>query len=906
MILCTALAALGQPAERVIIADFDDGRVDPQTWALIPRQDIEWAFVPRNGGQALHLRAAKGNAGIATRERFPARFRLTFDFLQPADEAGGYRAVVAHASGWGHSFWFEYDRSSLAVWTNFEGGWAPRWTAEGMQPDTWYTVTVDNELERVRFRIQQTGGAVVAESPWLPHDVVGAGSLSLRADSGDTLRGVLYDSIVLELPGRLDVGQMPGVERALHDSLAAAGPIETARIRSLETADGLAVQLDAAAVVRGWALDGRPLEVGQADVCAGIWAWDVAAGRQYHRFLPRPDSDPADTLRLACEPLRLELDLDAAARADRLDFAGDLRDTSGADRAIVLVWVLPLDATGWTWGDDLLRSREVSAEGSYHNAERYPESGHFGSHLVSPYPWACLTRAQGGLMVARPLDTPRLMGFFYDQTLARRFLAIRVELGLSPLTLKFPSRASFRFCLSRVPQPEWGFRAATQRYYELYPDFFRKRVEREGIWHLWVSPQVARPEDFALVFHEQEPYSEDRVLFDDAHGGYSFTYAEPCALWQRTGAWDSEGRFDPAAFLQEVARRATQPADARTDYPFWTQPQGVPDAEIARALQHSFLGTEDAPCVAVAPPDRVMVMCNGDPELPHPSRASLWFEYEGVPALNDPRVDGAYLDSVGWSGGGPDLGENFRTAQWATADIPLIPSFRHGRPCQLAAFAHYELYEGIAEAMHSRGKLTLANTFPFAHSFTAHLLDVMGVGESNDLHHFHDPVQLSFCRALAYHKPLSHMNYAYLLPTVPLPEKERAMHRNLIYGVWPGTGNGGNLEHLEAVRPLYRRYMPIFWALAAAGWEPVTLARVQPAGLIVERYGVPPGRLYLAVHNPDDTPATAQVTLDPALRTPALPPQATDLVTGAPYPVDAGRITLPLEPAQTAVLSLGG
>ena len=61
-----------------------------------------------------------------------------------------------------------------------------------------------------------------------------------------------------------------------------------------------------------------------------------------------------------------------------------LRDTTGEDRAIVLVWALPLDAEGLTWGDDLLRLRTIGAEGRYHNALKYPESGRFGLHLVSP------------------------------------------------------------------------------------------------------------------------------------------------------------------------------------------------------------------------------------------------------------------------------------------------------------------------------------------------------------------------------------------------------------------------------------------------------------------------------------------------------------------------------------------
>ena len=107
----------------------------------------------------------RAQCGIGTRKSFASSFTLSFEFCQPADEAGGYRAVVAHSADQGQSFWFEYDKTALAVWTDYEDGWAPRWEAYGLAPDTWYTVTVQNELERVHFSIRDASGAAVAESP---------------------------------------------------------------------------------------------------------------------------------------------------------------------------------------------------------------------------------------------------------------------------------------------------------------------------------------------------------------------------------------------------------------------------------------------------------------------------------------------------------------------------------------------------------------------------------------------------------------------------------------------------------------------------------------------------------------------------------------------------------------------
>jgi hypothetical protein len=506
-------------------------------------------------------------------------------------------------------------------------------------------------------------------------------------------------------------------------------------------------------------------------------------------------------------------------------------------------------------------------------------------------------------MVARPLAWPRMATTYFDLTERRQFVGMRAELGLSPLTTKFPSQASFRWVLARVPQAQWGFRSAARKYYELYPESFVKRVEREGVWHLWVTPEVTDPESFALVFDEQEPYLWDRVAFDDKYDGYSFTYSEPNTLWQHTSAFDAESHLQSAKFLEELKARAAQPAEVTTTYPLSTQPVPLSDALLAQVALNSYLGNEGEPSGYPLPSGGITVNCNGDPELPKPSRWSLWHDYEGQPALNDPRVDGAYIDSIGWSNF--DAAENMRREQWATADIPLGVSFRSGGPTQMGAFTSYELYEAISEAMHERGKLVLANSFPYSHVFVAHLLDVLGAGEGGTLDAFHDAQRLGFCRALSYHKPLSHMNYAYFNPDVPLAEKERAMQRNLIYGVWPGSGNVNAPAQLDSVRPLYRKYMPIFARLAKAGWEPVTLAEISPEELLVERYGEAGSEgMVLVVHNPTAAAVEGTLTLDEGLTEGRSEGTARDLVGGERVLVRGGKAEVRLEAWQTMVLGL--
>ncbi|MCX7599762.1 MAG: hypothetical protein N2512_12975, partial [Armatimonadetes bacterium] len=718
-----AADGVGFAAERwvtVLQDDFDAGQIDPAKWVLFPPEGPGPLFDPRDGGKAVHFRSERGDKGMGTRVKPAPPYRLSFDFFQPGEEAGGYRLVVFHPYGSQNAWWFEFDRGAFAVWTTYEGGWAPRWIADGLQTDTWYRVMVEDEPERVRLTVRGMDGQTVAASEWLPHDqLLEPGSICFSAASGGGLRGAMFDNL------RLDIAEggrfhrvATAVDKVLLDALTTARSLPDLGRVTTRTYDGLQVTFDAHAAALQVKLGNAAVSPKDAATYGGFYARDISQEPKYVRFqaAERPRLD--GTLMLRCEDLGLRLQVQFESAADRITVRGELADERGQDRAILLMWVFPLNAKGWLWGDGLNEHRQISEEGRYHNSIVLGPGGKHGRHLSAPYPWASLSTQKHGLMLARPLDWPRLMSWMYDYTAQRKYLAVRVELGLSPTTQKFPSRASFCLALAVLSRPEWGMRAAAEKYYRMYPEFFVKRVEREGLWHLWVNTEVPNPEELGLVFHEQEPYDEPRVVFDDAHGGYSFTYAEPCALWQKTNHYDDKRHFDAKGFLATTMERALQPATVTTDYPFWSQPKRLPDAEIAQALLNSYIGREgEMTSYWPAPPDRVSVNCNGDPELAKPNRASLWFDYEGIPALNDPRVDGAYIDSVGYTGGSFGEAENFRREHWATADLPLVPSFQAEAPCQLAGFAHYELYKAICDAMHSRAKTTLANTFPYAHAF---------------------------------------------------------------------------------------------------------------------------------------------------------------------------------------------
>ncbi|HVV71124.1 MAG TPA: hypothetical protein VHI52_06450, partial [Verrucomicrobiae bacterium] len=87
---------------------------------------------------------------------------------------------------------------------------------------------------------------------------------------------------------------------------------------------------------------------------SGFMARDVAANSDFYGFT-----------KSKCPELGLALETESKAEADHIVFDGRVRDLRGKDRALTLVFALPIDATGWEWGDDIRRSRRIGGGEDY-------------------------------------------------------------------------------------------------------------------------------------------------------------------------------------------------------------------------------------------------------------------------------------------------------------------------------------------------------------------------------------------------------------------------------------------------------------------------------------------------------------------------------------------------------------
>ena len=174
--------------------------------------------------------------------------------------------------------------------------------------------------------------------------------------------------------------------------------------------------------------------------------------------------------------LALELTTTHRAERDRIVVDGTIEDTSGKDRAVTVSFRLPIDTADWTWFDDIQNQQTIKGNGCYGAARLLDGADPTQRRTISLYPFSAMGDARAALALAVPMDQPRVFRLCYD---SRYGYFVNYEFGLTRAAKKFPGKAAFRFFIYRV-DPQWGFRSAAKRYYELNPQYFVKRARSEG------------------------------------------------------------------------------------------------------------------------------------------------------------------------------------------------------------------------------------------------------------------------------------------------------------------------------------------------------------------------------------------------------------------------------------------
>lgn len=599
-------------------------------------------------------------------------------------------------------------------------------------------------------------------------------------------------------------------------------------------------------------------------------------------FLVRDVAAGSPFVRIEREALGLRLDVRPSQSGEVRYFDVELTDTTGRDRAVTLVYAVPVKADGLHWLDDPRRSEPVAPR------REYLRAGHFragASGALSRYPLAAVATPKQGTALGIDMTRPAYFRLAYSSGTGELYLAY--DIGLAP---EKPS-ARVRFCRYGF-DPAWGFRAALARYYQAYPDAFVCRTPRQGLWMPFAAiSKVKGWEDFGFAFKE----GNDETAWDDAHGIVTFRYTEPMTWWMAMPADMPRTPEAALAHARALVERGNREAEALLTSGYHDAAGEIP----ARLL--------DTP------------WCNGAVwsinSMPGIAGEVTDFRNKWNPALREKlygpesasQLDGEYIDS---SEGYVTDELDFRRDHFAAADTPLAFSLDERRPAIFRGLIAFEYARGLARDVHAMDRLMMANGAPGQLCWLVPWLDVMGTETDWNPGGTWRPMsdeELLYRRSLCRGRP-----YCFLMNT----EFERFSHelvekymkRSLAYGMFPGffshNASQGHYftrpELYDRDRPLFRKYVPLCRRVAEAGWEPVTLARSDAPQVYVERFG----RRYLTVFNDSREPHTVHLRIaDPALL-PAGSPASRNLVDGAEVTWRDGETSLTLGAEDVAVIDL--
>ena len=606
----------------------------------------------------------------------------------------------------------------------------------------------------------------------------------------------------------------------------------------------------------------------------------IREGPQVEGFQVRDVAAGSDFVRIDQQALGLKIEWSKTEEPGATFFDATLADTTGKDRAVTLVYSIPVPAEQLRWLHDPRRANEVEPGREYINAGRFRVGA---NGRLSRYPLAAVTDGTRGVGLGIDMARPAFFRIGYNAGTEELFLAY--DVGLAP---EKPT-ARVRFCRFAF-RPEWGFRSALARYYEIFPESFRCRTPEQGLWMPFAKiSEVEGWEDFGFKFKEGNNEPE----WDDEHGITTFRYTEPMTWWMRM---PTEMPRSLDAALAEARRRAEEKNDSQAKALLASGYHNEEGAFAARLL--------DTPWCNGA-----VWSMNSMPGIPGDVTD---FKNKWNPALRDQLygptrsgdLDGEYIDS---SEGYVTDELDFRRDHFAATDTPLSFSPQTHEPAIFRGLVAFEYVRGIADDVHAMDKLMMANSTPIRLPWLAPLLEVMGTETNWNPGGVWRPMSdgdLLYRRAMCKGKP-----FCFLMNTrfeeFSHELVERYMRRALAYGTFPGffshNASQGHYfkrpEFYNRDRLLFKKYIPLCKRVAEAGWEPITLARSDDEHVYVERFG----DRYLTVFNdsPERRTATVRLELEGDL-----PASSSELVTGQSISWRDGKTTLTLEAEDVALVDL--
>jgi hypothetical protein len=548
--------------------------------------------------------------------------------------------------------------------------------------------------------------------------------------------------------------------------------------------------------------DGVPVSL-PAFTVEGFQVRDVAADSDFVRFERRAMG------------LELECNEEKVGKATFFDVT--ISDTIGKDRAVTLVYAIPISAERLLWLQDPRRSQTVEAKREYMNAGRFSVGA---NGRLSRYPFAALVSDSQGIGLGIDMARPAFFRVGYNVTSKELFLAY--DIGMTPEKPK----ARLQFCKFTF-EPEWGFRAALARYYEIFPEQFRCRTLEQGLWMPFARiSDVNGWQDFGFKFKE----GNNETQWDDKNGIITFRYTEPMTWWM---SMPKEMPRTLESALAEARRLADEKSNRQAMALFTS---GFYDQKGQFSAR-----MRDTPwCNGAVWSINSMPQIKGEvTDFKNKWNPELRERLYGPKARGD--LDGEYIDS---SEGYVTDELDFRRDHFDCAQTPLTFSLDSRKPAIFRGLIVFEYIRAIAEDIHAMNKLMMANSTPHNLCWLVPQLDVIGTETDWHPNGTWRPMSdrdMLYKRTLCKGKP-----YCFLMNTrfeqFSNELVEKYMKRSLAYGMFPGffshNASQGHYftrpELYERDRDLFKKYIPLCKLVGEAGWEPITLARSSDSHIYVE------------------------------------------------------------------------
>lgn len=518
------------------------------------------------------------------------------------------------------------------------------------------------------------------------------------------------------------------------------------------------------------------------------------------------------------------------------------RETTGKDRAVTLVYAVPIPGKGQvTWHDDprtdipldpekVVQCRSTSNVGA-------------GEGPLSLWPFGAVSTGSDGIALGIDCSAPAIFRASAHAPLRQIFIAF--DLGF---TKEHPS-AHFRFFRFAFPAVH-GFRGALATYQALFPEFSEVRIKEHGLWMAFHRiSKVEGWEDFGFKIKE----GTNETDWDDAHGITTFNYTEPTTWWMRMP--DAVGSYSLADCFMEADRRAAN-GDAFAQA--WRN--SIMRDDAGRAIGQ----VKDAPWCKGA----VWSLCPlpglPDGEYAYKFSDASWNrKYDGKTFPQG--VDGEYIDSAECHIPPP---LDFNRAHFAHSKTPLAFDPSTKKPAISKCLSIYEYIRATADRAHGIGRYLMGNGIPMRWPWFVPYSDFGGqetkwIDRTTAKWTPMGDKELLYRRAMSGGKP-----YCFLMNVdfdrFPQELVEKYMQRTLAYGLFacffsPNASGGHYFSRPELYnrdRPLFRKYVPLCRMISEAGWRPVnTLAVSETPTVFAEQFG----DRYLTVFNPVTEPQNVRI-----------------------------------------------